>query len=413
MKWLNSDLVALPPITWWLTLLRWTVLLSAVSLSGCGTLFPASNNQIEQWIEHNHFSRADRAINRKLSRTKKAKTEEAKTEDHKNTLVDIEIRSAQYWSEIKTHTDALVAKEQWKQAQQQLSFAIDNLIDPVPAKKALKALLTVEEKALSRLNVNEAITRGKWLSREYARQQTLRNSTQGSILTPIAIQRLQTKQYALAAELVDHAQTALKEKKLQTTKQCYEVLNLILVPQHLIPTVAAIGQNLHQDKKSKLAYRQKTLAESLDKSIKNGKLVEATQIIEQLKKFKSLPNDILIKIDAVNSVLDYNADFLDEKADVYYREGKVELAKSIWDYLLKLNPASTDITLKLSRAEKVLKNMHELREGGHNASPTPAEASKSESIQSESEAIQSKPTKVDPPLTPKKPSTHTSISHTP
>ena len=367
MKWLNIYLA---------TLISSTLLLTPF-LQGCATLIPASDNRIEQWVTKKHYAKAHRSVSKSISEQKLNVTEDkALIIARQKKLADIEKLSRSYWHQIKKRTDTLVSKKQWKQAEQQLKLAINNLVNPNPAKKALQTLLSVEDKALSRLKIREAIAQGKWLSREYALQVTLKDSTQGSLLTPFTIQQLKSKQHALAADLIHYAQTAFKEKKLTTTKRCYEALNLILVPKDLKPQVAAIGKQLYQNKKHALAYQQKTLAEGLDESIKNGSLVEATQIIEKLKKLKPLPNRVLIKIEAVNCVLDYNAEFLDEKADIYYREGKVELAKSIWDYLLKLNPNSTDISIKLSRAEKVIKNVQELREAGHNASPSlPANSS--------------------------------------
>ncbi|MBV1882022.1 MAG: hypothetical protein KUG82_10330 [Pseudomonadales bacterium] len=333
------------------------------------------NNTVEEKTVIEGTSTTAEAIDKDVTDKLTAEIEQAATAN-RNKLVEIKKLSDKHWHQVKKNTDYLVAKKQWKQAEQQLTTAAQNLVKPAPAIKARQTLLAVEDKALSRLKIKESIARGKWLSREYALQLTLKNSTQGSFLTPFTIQQLESKQHKLATSLILHAEAALAEKKLDQVMQCYKALNLILIPERLKPQVAAIGKKLYQNKKNVIAHQQKAktkqlkaLTSDLDKSVKNGKLVEATQIIERLKKHKSLSNDIQIKIEAINSVLDYNADFLDEKADAFYREGKIELAQSIWEYLLKLNPADAEILLKLSRVEKVIKNVQELRDAGHNAVP--------------------------------------------
>lgn len=330
------------------------------ALQGCTTpLLKATPQQLESWVEEKRFAKAYTAL-------KKDKVEIDQTQKQQ-WLEEIAEKSDAHWQRVKEDAGNLAKKEQWKSAKEELTQAIDQLIAPAEAEESLAELLKREESALYSLRVNEAIARGHWLDAEYKLQQKLKESTQGSVLTPIVLQQLQAKQQALSAELLEYANQALENNDLRRAKACHQALKKLMVPETLTAKVTELGEQLSKNKKDNLASQQKAIVVLLDKSIKQGQLVEATQQIKQLKRLRPLPEDILRKIDAVNSVLSYNAEFLDEKAEGYYRDGNLELASTIWEYLLKLDPNRTDIKLKLTRSEKVLKNMQELRLNGHRA----------------------------------------------
>jgi len=93
-------------------------------------------------------------------------------------------------------------------------------------------------------------------------------------------------------------------------------------------------------------------------------------LISQLQQLKTLSKNVIVKIDKAKGVLSHNAEILNEKADIFYRDGNIKLASSLWEYLLKFDPENQEIKNKLARSERVIKNMRDLRDKGHQVSPT-------------------------------------------
>jgi tetratricopeptide (TPR) repeat protein len=378
MKWYNFNTVS----SWINPLVQNSIpLFLLLYISGCTTtsFIYQDEVQLKRWLDKHQYAKAYETLtySKELNALKSLKhadkptsTDQLNKESEEDTqLKHIADLSETYWQSVETEVKQLTKQKKWKTAKKTLNFAIRNLINSKPAEDELASVIAHETSTLYQLQVDEAIARGRWLHKEYQRQQVIKYSTQASMLTPITLQQLKSKQHTLAQQLLQYAKTALTNKKPKRAKQCYDTLTLIVTPTQLAPDIAAIEEALSQKKKDDLAIRQKSLLAAINKHIQDGQFVEATQKIEQLKKLNPLPENILIKIDAVNSVLSFNAEFLDEKADLYYRDGNVELANSIWEYLLRLNPDNTDIQLKLTRSEKVIKNMQELRDSGHKTTP--------------------------------------------
>ena len=243
------------------------------------------------------------------------------------------------------------------------SFHISQSKSPLPLQN---------KKMLYALNVEQTIRKGQWLISEYELHRALKNANQGSFLTDFHTRHYLFEQKILAADLVKYAQKSLQRGDTKTASRCYQTLRKLQVPDNLKPELTKLSNALSVKKVNSITQQQKLLGAKLDQSIQQGQLIESSQLITELQTLKLLSKEVLAKINKAKGVLAHNTDLLDEKADLFYRDGNVQLAKSLWEYLLKFDPENQSIKNKLSRADRVLKNMHELRENPTNKPPAHA-----------------------------------------
>ncbi len=232
-----------------------------------------------------------------------------------------------------------------------------------------------EKKGLYALNVEQTIKKGQWLISEVQLHQALKTTNQHSFLTSFYIRHYSFEQKLLANDLVKYTQISLQQGDTKTASRCYQTLKKLQVPDNLKLELIKLSKALSLKKVDSITQQQNMLGAKLDKSIQQGQLIESSQLISKLQTLKLLSKEVLAKIDKAKGVLAHNTDLLNEKADLFYRDGNVQLAKSLWEYLLKFDPENRSITSKLSRANRVLKNIHELRENPINKPPTHAASS--------------------------------------
>lgn len=231
------------------------------------------------------------------------------------------------------------------------------------------------EQKLYALNVEQTIRKGQWLISEYQLHRAIKNTGQPDFLTDFHIRHYLFEQRLLADNLLNHAQTSLQLGDTKTASRCYQTLKKLQVPDNLQPKLTQLSKALSTKKANSITQQQNMLGAKLDQSIEQGQLIESSQLITELQALKLLSKEVLAKIDRAKGVLAHNTDLLNEKADIFYRDGNVQLAKSLWEYLLKFDAENPSIKNKLSRADRVLKNMHELREPHPNKPPAHATSS--------------------------------------
>ncbi len=225
------------------------------------------------------------------------------------------------------------------------------------------------KKSLYAFKIKQTIRKGQWLISEHQLHQAIENTDQHSFLTAFYIRHYLFEQKRLAPDLVTFAKKSLQQGNTKTASRCYQTLKKLHTADRLKPEIIKIAKALSIEKVDSNAKQQNILSAKLDKSIQQGQLIESSQLITELQALKLLSKEVLAKIDKAKGVLTHNADLLNEKADLFYRDGNIQLAKSLWEYLLKFDPNNQSIKSKLSRADRVLKNMHELREKPSNKPP--------------------------------------------
>ena len=226
-----------------------------------------------------------------------------------------------------------------------------------------------QDKKIHLLGLEQAISKGQWLINEYKYQIALQDSSEGTLLTPFNIRHYQFEQKVLSTRLMEYAQKALAKGDTKNASRCYQVLRKLQTPASLAPALSDIEKRLSARKEITLAKKQTKLGNKLDKSIEEGQLIESSQLISQLQHLKLLSKEVLVKIDKAKGILTHNAELLDEKADIFYRDGNIQLAKSLWEYLLKFDPENQSIKNKLARSDRVIKNMLELRDNDPQTPP--------------------------------------------
>ena len=226
-----------------------------------------------------------------------------------------------------------------------------------------------QDKKIYLLGLEQAISKGQWLINEYKYQIALQDSSEGTLLTPFNIRHYQFEQKVLSTRLIEYAQKALAKGDTKNASRCYQVLRKLQTPASLAPALSDIEKRLSARKEITLAKKQTKLGNKLDKSIEEGQLIESSQLISQLQHLKLLSKEVLVKIDKAKGILTHNAELLDEKADIFYRDGNIQLAKSLWEYLLKFDPENQSIKNKLARSDRVIKNMLELRDNDPQTPP--------------------------------------------
>ncbi len=237
------------------------------------------------------------------------------------------------------------------------------------------SLLLQNKKMLYALNIEQTIKKGQWLISEYELHQALKNARQDSFLTNFYIRHYAFEQKNLADDLVKYAQVSLQLGDTKTASSCYQTLKKLQVSDNLKSELIKLSKALSVKKENSITQQQNLLGAKLDQSIQQGQLIESSQLITELQALKLLSKEVLTKINRAKGVLAHNTDLLNEKADLFYLDGNVQLAKSLWEYLLKFDPENQSIKTKLSRANRVLKNMHELRETPSNKPPVHATSS--------------------------------------
>lgn len=225
-----------------------------------------------------------------------------------------------------------------------------------------------QENTIYRLGIEQAISKGRWLINESKYQLALQESDGRTFLTPFSIRHYQFEQKILSTRLIEYAQKALARGDTKNASRCYQVLQKLQAPDSIKPALSDIAKKLSKKKEKTLAKKQTKLGKKLDKSIQEGQLIESSQLITQLQQLKLLSKEVIVKIDKAKGIITHNAEVLDEKADIFYRDGNIQLAKSLWEYLLKFDPENQSIKNKLARSDRVIKNMLDLRDKAINES---------------------------------------------
>jgi len=234
-------------------------------------------------------------------------------------------------------------------------------LDQTSSKETLKEIQR-QENRIYLLGIEQAISKGRWLINEYKFQLALQESEERTFLTPFNIRHYQFEQKVLSTRLIEYAQEALAKGDTNNASRCYQVLRKLQTPESIKPSLTDIAKKLFQKKEKSLVKKQTKLGKKLDKSIQEGQLIESSQLITQLQQLKLLSKEVIVKIDKAKGVLTHSAELLDEKADIFYRDGNIQLAKSLWEYLLKFDPENQSIKNKLARSDRVIKNMPDLRD---------------------------------------------------
>ncbi|OUS24759.1 hypothetical protein A9Q99_23480 [Gammaproteobacteria bacterium 45_16_T64] len=210
--------------------------------------------------------------------------------------------------------------------------------------------------------LRRTLSKSQWLIDEYAYYVNIEALSQGTLLTDFYQRYYLFEQQKIARSLLKHAASAFDTGDISAAALCHHSLSNLKLSDKLLATTDTLGKKISQYQEVAREQTQRKLGRELDRSIEDGQLIASTQLISQLKRIRQLSKDIHDKIERANNVLTHNVDILDKKADAFYLDGNIQLAISLWEYLIKFDPNNKAIEKKLARSIKVRDNMKNLRD---------------------------------------------------
>lgn len=217
--------------------------------------------------------------------------------------------------------------------------------------------------------LRRTIAKSQWLKDEYQYYDNLQSHTQNTLLSGLYQDYYYAKQQTVARKLLALADQGFQKADASAAALCLHALEQLHLSDQLLAESNTLKKRIVQHQETSREHTQRKLAQELDKSIEDGKLIASTHLISQLKRIRQLSQDIRQKIERANDVLTHNVDILDKKADAFYLEGNIQLAISLWEYLLKFDPNNPAIEKKLARSMRVRDNIDDLREHSPRITP--------------------------------------------
>ena len=219
-----------------------------------------------------------------------------------------------------------------------------------------------EDLQLYHLTKKQTLAKAQWLISEYQLHLALNQSSYRTPLTPLYLKHYKLKQQHVSEKLLIYASNALNLGNTQIASTLLQTLHQLQLPILLQQPIDNLTLQLSNIQEIALLNKQQKLENKLDQSIQKGQLIKTHQLINQLKLLKHLSDQLLAKIQLAEDVISHNAKILNEQANTFYQEGSIQLAISLWGYLLKFSPDNYGVNEKLSRSIRVINNMKQLRQ---------------------------------------------------
>ena len=273
-----------------------------------------------------------------------------------------------------TAAKRMALQNRWKEAIDHINTAIVQYPDSIALTSMKESLRRQEKTALRESDIRSLLQHARWLRTHLDSIELESQSTQSSWRTQYRAYRLNIKRETTFDSLAKHYRRLRHDHPLvpeviyalQTIAQSEQERALVdtLKPINFARfTPQAKSSSPPRDANSARSPQQKLgpLFSKLNAQMDRGNLIKARETLSQIQDLKTpIPPTQKARLVAVESFLSEQASHLSSQADVLYKQGHFEQARTLWMLSARLNPLDSDILAKIARSERVLKNLEAL-----------------------------------------------------
>lgn len=354
---------------------RYWLLLTLFALqSGCAVLtsYNKMETQVEQWIESKQYGRA-------LDSLSNVDPTDPQYPQAAQKRKEVEALAARYEQEVRRQTRADLDKGKWAKALDSYDEALERLPKSAVIKDGLAQLHQEQAEVLERLELERLIAHGEWLKQTLP---TYRNIARVDPRNRTASQRLDKKRNEaeeIASELALYGNRALANNHFEIADRTLGLATDLSNAPAIAESLKKLRQQQAQSKAVARAEREKRR-----KQREAAEQNKARQVDEYLRKYRAafIEKDFigarrhlnaLQKTDAGNpkweelvgvlrQATEEEVERLFNNGVTAYSQGHFEQAAELWNQVLELEPEHKQAQENLSRAQRVLDKLEELKE---------------------------------------------------
>lgn len=327
----------------------WIVIFIAL-LTGCSALNTSNwHPTTDELIEQKQFVRA-------LEITEKHSPVDKK-------LIDkIERLAAKHRRAELKHIQTLLINKQWLAAEHRL----EELETHVPAHKKIastyKQLNDLRENERLKLEAEKLLAKSLLLKIELKEVEFNDRNRDPSFSWYSNKAKLNDERIELAQNLIELTQESFDHNNLYLAKQSLFEALLLDSTLEVSKLKKELEAEINRRNKASLAEKQSQLIKQLNSAIEGENFEQIVRLVKTLSSSVYKGKQVKQKLDEANILLSSNAKELDETADFAYRQGHVRQAIELWQQSQTLYAQLPGVEEKLSRAQKVLNKLEDLRQ---------------------------------------------------
>lgn len=327
------------------------VLVLTFILSGCASFAPyqiVSQKEIDQWVKNNQYGHALKALRNKVKLFP--------TRTAKRNLEKIKIKAAHYDRKQADRILKLQSMKEWDKAITILHSSLQKYPDGKQLQRVYKIIRGKQEKQIMHLEAQLLLEKAEWLSETLKIYQNMLLIDPKNHLTKWHINNTQVEIQNIATKLHTLGRNALREKKYDLADICLSTANRLRPNKEHRHSLALL--ELKSEKTSK---EIKLLLDGMKQALENNNLKNGSKLLRRLANVDNYPPEIeSLKQSLIKKINDEVGKIL-KSGSVLYKNGQIEQAKKIWATALKLDPKNEQIHDRISRAERALETLKELK----------------------------------------------------
>ena len=271
-------------------------------------------------------------------------------------------------SENLKKAKSLQGQNKWAQAGLIYAEMAENLPDSSQSDRAYTEFLAGREQFITRLNRRLNLAKGRYIGEEKRLYQRIYDANPTDPIAERTLEALNNEVLQVAASLRRHGEQALAEKNYPLAERCLTQAHQLAPSADIQSLLASAQAKLRARKKESQRAEQIALTQHYEKlsaryneALLQGDLQGALTLLGELTdRYADWP-DVQHKRDELNDLVAARVSSAIEQGETYYTKGELDRALAIWREVLPLAPHNSELTTRISRAERFLKKVERLK----------------------------------------------------
>ena len=320
-------------------------------LSGC-TNFPQiklnSQEDVDQWLKNDQYGRALSSL--------KLQARLFSNKETNQTLKTVKVKASQYDRKQAASIRRLLSKEKWDEAIALLNSSLQNHPDGKQLLRTQKLLWRKQQQHTMNLEAQLLLSRTEWLSRDLKLYQTMLLADPQNQSTKWKIADTQHELQSSADKLQIFGNNALEKKQYDLADICLSTANRLQPTKELNESLTLL-----ELRSRKTINKIKTLSGKMKDAIKKNDLAKGRKLIIELDEMNEYPFELEKLKESIVNNIGIKVTKILKKGDILYKNGNIEGAKIAWENALKLEPENEQLHDRITRAERSLETLKELK----------------------------------------------------
>lgn len=327
-------------------------LILTLVLSGCSTFTPyriATQQEIDQWVKNNQYGIALSVLENKARLLP--------TKAVKNSLETIKTKASEYDKKQAASVLKLQSSGKWEEALSILHSSLQNYPEGKQLQRAQKTLQGRQGKNILNLEAQLLIEKAEWLSQNLKIYQNMQLIDPQNRSIKWNMANTQSEIKFTAGKLHAFGQSALSKKEYDLAEICLHTANRLHPTKEHSASLALLEQKTRKTTDKEI----NVLLEKMKQAIEKNRLEDGRKFLAQIEAMKEHPPEITSLKKILDKKISTEVNRILEEGNVFYKNSKIEKAKQTWKKALKLDPKNEQINERISRAEKALETLKELK----------------------------------------------------